>query len=126
MEKQGYYDKERRLNPMEYAAREEYLTECLKNDLIEEASTFSKYSIAWVVTGNKKDMQGEWTDKRCCLDARRINAMSQDNNHRSQTLDQIFGHMKGAKFCQPERQTRVQPSASHRRHQGNIHFSMEW
>ena len=97
MENKGCYDKERKLNPMEYQAREEYLTDCWEYSLIEEASTSSKFSIPWVVTG-KKDLQGEWTDKRCCLDARRINAMSHDHNHRSQTLDQIFQHMEGACF----------------------------
>ena len=60
MENQGCYDMERKLNPMEYAARQEYLTESLQNNLIEPASVHSKYSSAWVVTA-KKDLAGEWT-----------------------------------------------------------------
>ena len=73
---------------MEWQAREEHLKECEENHIIEPASNSSKFSIAWVIAA-KKDLQGEWTDKRCCLDARRLNAMSVDNNYRTHTLDQI-------------------------------------
>ena len=62
-EKQGCYDKERKLNRVDAEARDQYLTECFDNGLTERASTASKYSIAWVVTA-KKDLDGAWTDKR--------------------------------------------------------------
>ena len=70
--------------------------ELLGAGLVELASSNYEYA-SMIVMPSKKDIYGNWTEKRMCEDYRRINKFSKSNCYAMPTLEENFeaiGHAK--------------------------------
>ena len=78
----------RRLSPAEQEVQDEKCNDLLANGIIEKVDS-SKYAMATTYP-RKKDVHGVYSDKRFCLDARRLNDATIPDSYRTPRADQLF------------------------------------
>jgi len=87
----------RRKSPLEFDIQDEKCGELEKAGLIKPAPPGSKYA-SEVVLPVKKDSEGNYTDRRFCVDFREINAATEADRYGMHLADEIFREISGHKF----------------------------
>ena len=89
--------KRRRKSPLENQIQEEKCEELKKVGLIIPAPTNCQYASECVLPV-KKDADGNYTDRRFCVDYREINSATEADKYGLHRPEQIFGDIKGHGF----------------------------
>ena len=89
--------KRRRKSPLETQIQEEKCEELKKVGLIIPAPTNCQYASECVLPV-KKDADGNYTDRRFCVDYREINSATEADKYGLHRPEQIFGDIKGHGF----------------------------
>jgi len=86
----------RRYSPLEEEIRDEKCIEQEEAGIIEEISTDNRYASAPTMPA-KKDADGNWTDRRFCVDFRRINDGMEHDWYTVPLPEEMFQKMRGAR-----------------------------
>ena len=89
--------KRRHKSPLETQIQEEKCEELKKVGLIIPAPTNCQYASECVLPV-KKDADGNYTDRRFCVDYREINSATEADKYGLHRPEQIFGDIKGHGF----------------------------
>ena len=87
----------RRHSFLENQVVQEKCGELDQHHIIIPAGTSTKY-ISRPTVAAKKDLEGEWTEKRFCVDYRRINDATEDDKYGMHTPEELFDQVKGNGF----------------------------
>ncbi|KIY99053.1 Retrovirus-related Pol polyprotein from transposon gypsy [Monoraphidium neglectum] len=87
----------RRQSPLEKEVSLEKCGELGEVGFIEDGNYSDPYA-ANPVNAAKKDAQGEWTEKRFCVNYKRVNLAQQPNKYRTPSPEELFQRLSGATF----------------------------
>jgi hypothetical protein len=71
----------------------EKIEELWENGFVEPGDPTAPYAANPVTAAAKKDSQGEWTEKRFCINYKKVNRAQPPNKYRTQTPEEIFDRM---------------------------------
>jgi hypothetical protein len=91
------FTRPRRYAPIEIEIQNEKCTELLQYNIIAPAPLTTIYAAPCVIPA-KKDVNGQWTDRRFCVDYRRINTVTKADNYGMHMADQLFQAVGSSNF----------------------------
>lgn len=94
---QPLWEAARRQSPLEKEVSLEKCGELGEVGFIEDGNYSDPYA-ANPVNAAKKDAQGEWTEKRFCVNYKRVNLAQQPNKYRTPSPEELFQRLSGATF----------------------------
>ena len=86
----------RRYSHLEAQVRDEKCRELLQHGIIVESSS-TKY-VSRCTVAAKKDLAGEWTEKRFCVDYRKINEATEPDKYGLHLPEELFDQVRGSRF----------------------------
>jgi hypothetical protein len=91
------FSKPREYSPLEKEIRDEKLQEQLDAGFIIERDTRCEFAACPTMPA-KKDADGNWTDRRCCVDFRRVNMQMVSDAYPLPLPETLFRSMSSSKF----------------------------
>ena len=87
----------RKYSHLEAQVRDEKCTELEQHGIIVESTGATPY-VSRCTVAAKKDLSGEWTEKRFCVDYRRINEATAPDKYGLHLPEDLFEQVRGSRF----------------------------